>query len=287
MTTQSSDESTVQPVAEYIDVPYGPHERHTVNFWQAKGDGPRPLLVYIHGGGWTNGSKPPAPDGFVQYLERGISIAAINYRYSTEVPLPAPVHDAARALQFIRSKAKEWNFDKEKVALIGGSAGACTSLWLAFHKDLADPTSPDPVARESTRAAAVVAISAQTSIDPKVVAEWLGPNVLEHRMLWLSVGEPDAESLLRNYDKHRETLREFSPYNHYTADAPPVLMVYNRPMTLPCTNGDHGIHHPVYGMKLKEKADQLGKEFHIIVENEPRFSAYDSNEEFLFAKLLR
>jgi len=49
----------------------------------------------------------------------------------------APLEDAARALQFIRSKAKEWNLDKKRVGATGGSAGACSSLWLAFHDDLA------------------------------------------------------------------------------------------------------------------------------------------------------
>jgi len=62
-----------------------------------------------------------------------------------------PLGDAARALQFVRSKAAEWNIDKTRIGATGGSAGACSSLWLAFHDDLADPKSSDPVARESTR----------------------------------------------------------------------------------------------------------------------------------------
>ena len=37
----------------YADVSYGPHERNVLDFWKAEGEGPRPLLVYIHGGGWT------------------------------------------------------------------------------------------------------------------------------------------------------------------------------------------------------------------------------------------
>lgn len=272
-------------VAAFLDVPYDVHERTVLNFWQAAGDGPRPLLVFIHGGGWTNSAKPDTADGFAAYLRRGISVAAINYRYSTQAPLPAPVHDAARALQFIRSKAKEWNIDKERVALTGSSAGGCTSLWLAFHDDLADPAANDPVARESTRVIAAAVSVAQASIDPKVIEGWLGPNVLCHRMIWLSVGEPDMASALRNYEQHRQTYHEFSPYNHYTAGDPPVLMTYNRPMTLPSVDGNHGIHHPVYGMKLKEKAEQFGNEFHILVNEGPSFSEYESMEEFLLAKL--
>ncbi len=55
----------------------------------------------------------------------------------------------------------------------GGSAGACTSLWLAFHDDLADPKSDDPVARESTRLTCAAVTGAQTSLDPKQVREWI------------------------------------------------------------------------------------------------------------------
>ncbi len=273
-------------VTHHADIPYDIHERTKLDVWQVDGEGPRPLLVFIHGGGWTNSEKPSTPEKFLAFLERGISVAAINYRYSTEAPLPAPVHDAARALQFLRSKADEWNIDKGRIALTGSSAGGCTSLWLATHDDLADPTAADPVRRESTRVIAAAVSVAQSSIDPKVIVEWLGPNVLQHRMIWLSVGEPTMAAALENYDKHKDLYHEFSPYNHLSANDPPILMTYNRPMTLPSTDGNHGIHHPVYGVKMKEKSDQLGHELHVIVDKGPRWSEYDSMDEFLMAKLL-
>ena len=89
----------------------------------------------------------------------GITVAAVNYRYSTEAPYPAPFTDSARALQFLRLHAKEYNLDPAAVAATGSSAGADISLWLGFHTDLADPTSDDPVKRQSTRVSAVGAIS--------------------------------------------------------------------------------------------------------------------------------
>ncbi|MEZ6075854.1 MAG: hypothetical protein R3C56_09310 [Pirellulaceae bacterium] len=85
-------------------------------------------------------------------------MVAINYRYvknaveeKVEPPVKAPLEDAARALQFVRSKATDWNLDKKKIGATGGSAGACSSLWLAFHDDMAASDSEDPIARESTR----------------------------------------------------------------------------------------------------------------------------------------
>ena len=90
------------------NVSYGPDPMNVIDFWKAEGDGPRPLLVYIHGGGWTGGDKKTNESRFRPFLEKGVSYAAINYRLTGQAPLPAPVHDAARAIQFIRSKAGEF-----------------------------------------------------------------------------------------------------------------------------------------------------------------------------------
>ncbi|HKI20675.1 MAG TPA: alpha/beta hydrolase, partial [Isosphaeraceae bacterium] len=110
----------------YADVSYGPHPRNVLDFWKAAGQGPRPLLVYIHGGGWTGGDKKQDTKHYQPFLDNGISCAAINYRLTGQAPLPAPVHDAARAIQFLRTQASEWNIDTKHIALTGGSAGACT-----------------------------------------------------------------------------------------------------------------------------------------------------------------
>jgi hypothetical protein len=110
-------------------------------------------------------------------LNAGISVVAINYRLiksnsELQPPVKAPLYDAARALQFVRSKAKEWNIDKTRIAASGSSAGACSSLWLLYHDDLADPESDDPIARESTRLYCAAVNNAQTSLDPKQLKAW-------------------------------------------------------------------------------------------------------------------
>ena len=270
----------------HADVAYGPHARNRLDFWKAEGQGPRPLLVYIHGGGWTGGDKKRDESSFRPYLQKGISYAAVNYRLTPGSPLPAPVHDAARAIQFLRWKASEWNIDKNRIALTGGSAGACTSMWILLHDDLAAPQAADPVLRESTRVTAAAVRGGQTSIDPKVIEPWLGPNVLKHRMINMAVGEKTIEAALANYRKHRPLYVEFSPYNHLTADDPPLLMTYGNNMTLPSEDAGHGIHHPVYGIKVKEKADRLGHECHLLIEGVSKSAQYAGAMEFLMAKLL-
>ncbi|HEX3150763.1 MAG TPA: alpha/beta hydrolase, partial [Gemmataceae bacterium] len=127
------------------DLPYGKLERQVLDFWQAKSDKPTPLVFCIHGGGWSGGDKSSYYGKVKTFLDNGISVVSINYRLMTQAnaqkvtpPVKAPLEDAARALQFVRSKATEWNIDKKKIGATGGSAGACSSLWLAFHDDMAD-----------------------------------------------------------------------------------------------------------------------------------------------------
>jgi acetyl esterase/lipase len=191
-----------------------------------------------------------------------------------------------RAIQFIKSKAAEWNIDPERIALTGGSAGACTSMYILLHDDLADPDSPDPVLRQSTRVAAAAVNAGQTSIDPKVIEPWLGPNVLTHRMINMAMGEQTIEGALANYERYRERYVEFSPINHLTADDPPLLMTYGNDMTLPSKDAGHGIHHPVYGVKMKEKADAVGQESHLLIEGVSTSDKYASAQDFLFDVLL-
>src|SRR5919199_3281064 len=138
-----------------LNLPYGTHPRQVLDFYQARSDRPTPVVFYIHGGGWKAGDKKINPRPF---LDKGLSVVAINYRYvkngveeKIEPPVKAPLEDAARALQFVRSRAAEWNLDKKRIGATGGSAGACSSLWLVFHDDMADAKSDDPIARESTR----------------------------------------------------------------------------------------------------------------------------------------
>jgi arylformamidase len=279
-------DETKQLPPTYSEISYGPHPRNVLDFWKAEGEGPRPLLVYIHGGGWTGGDKKQDPAHYQPFLAKGISCAAINYRLTPDSPLPAPVHDAARAIQFLRTKATDWNIDTKRIALTGGSAGACTSMWLLLHDDLADPKATDPVLRESTRVCAAAVDAGQTSIDPRVCEEWLGPNVLKHRMINMAVGEATIEGALKNYDKYKALYVEFSPYNHVDGKDPPLFMTYPPDMTLPSKDAGHGIHHGVYGVKLKEKSDRVGHECHLLIPGVSKSEKYANANEFLLAKLL-
>ncbi len=249
----------------HADVRYGPHRRNVLDFYKASADGPTPLLFFIHGGGWTAGDKHSIADP-TPYLRAGISVVAINYRYTTQAggvtpPVKAPLTDAARALQFVRSKAKEWNIAPEKICASGGSAGACTSLWLAFHPDMADPTSADPIARESTRLLAAAVTGAQTTLDPLQMKEWT-PN---SRYGGHAFGfKPDPEKKLSQFDAFlagREMIlpwiAEYSPFALVSKDDPPVYLYYAAPPALGQNEMDP-THTANFGVKLQERCREAG-----------------------------
>lgn len=248
-----------RPALTEANVKYGTHERQVIDFWKAKTDKPAPLVLYIHGGGWRGGDKSSLSGPVIEaYLKEGISVAAINYRYvqqgvemKIEPPVKAPLEDAARALQFIRSKAKDWNIDKKRIGATGGSAGACSSLWLAFHDDLADPKSDDPIARESTRLHCAAVNGAQTTLDPKPLREWM-PN---YGYGAHAFGLANFQELYDKRDSVMKWIKEYSPMEHVTKDDPPIFMDYPGQKIEPKV-GEKQIdptHSAVMGLKLAEK----------------------------------
>jgi len=273
------------PAPTYANVAYDEHERTKLDFWQAEGDGPRPVWIFIHGGGWIGGKKK-CPGNAKSWLEKGVSIATINYRLSETDPLPAPVHDAVRAIQFLRSKANEWNIDKDKFFLTGGSAGGCTSVLIACLDDFADPDSEDPVKRESSRVQGISVKAAQTAIDPKLIEPWIGPNAY-HEMIYKAVGEDSIEDALANYAKHEATYKQFSAYYHLTKDDPPMYLGYNADMTLPAKSFKHGIHHGQFGVMLKEKSKEVGhNKVYLSIKGTDVSKEYPNQSDFMTQILL-
>lgn len=273
-----------EPKPTHANVAYGEFERNKIDVWLAKGEGPRPVLIFIHGGGWVVGDKSKTK-GIQQILDKGISFVAVNYRLTETDPLPAPVIDAARAVQFVRYKAKEWNLDKNKIVLRGGSAGAATSMWIACHDDLAKPDSDDPVERESTRVQGIVAAGGQSSIDPKQIEPWIGPNVY-HEMIYKAVGEKSIEGALKNYSKHEKLYKEFSAYNHLSKDDPPMFLSYGADLTVPSKNLGHGIHHGLFGVKMKEKSAKVGHDKIYLNIGKKDVSKFKNPDAFIEAILL-
>ena len=253
---KKQEKKGVEPTAT---LKYGDHERQVLDFYQAKSDSPTPVVFYIHGGGWRGGDKKTDPSAF---LKAGISVVAINYRYvqngveqKIEPPVKAPLEDAARALQFTRSKAREWNIDKKRIGATGGSAGGCSSLWLAFHDDMANAKSDDPIARESTRLHCAAVNGAQTSLDPKELREWM-PNY-DYGAHAFGFGK--FQDYLDNRDKIAKWIKEYSPIEHVTKDDPPIGLFYTSAKDNNVGDSPKDpTHSAILGVKLHERCKAAG-----------------------------
>ncbi len=293
--SQPAEKQAALPEPTMANVAYGKHERQILDFYKARSDRPTPLLFFIHGGGWVAGDKKN-PGGLKQCLASGISVVSINYRYSWQAqladvkpPVKWPLHDAARALQFVRSKAGEWNLDKKRIGASGGSAGACSSLWLAFHDDMADPKSNDPVARESTRLWCAAVNGAQTSLDPQQLKEWT-PN---SRYGGHAFGFMDPKDLKTRDTRFAEFLaarekilpwiKEYSPIEHVSADDPPIYLIYGSPPELGKPQKDP-THTANYGVKLQEKCKAAGVECELVYPGAPDVK-HKAMTDFLIEKL--
>jgi len=277
------------PKPTLVDVAYGEHERHVLDFWKADSTSPTPLVFVIHGGGWQGGNKERV-GRFVnveQVLAAGISVVAINYRYvaqakaaGIEPPVKAPLHDAARALQFVRSKATEWNIDKARIGAAGGSAGACSSLWLAFHDDLADPKSSDPVTHESTRLWCAAVIGAQTTLDPQQMKQWTPNSKYGAHAFGITGG---FNAFLEKRDSILPWIAEYSPYALVTANDPPVYLIYGGPPALGQDQRDP-THTSNFGVKLQEKCASVGVTCEFVYPGAPGMK-HATTSDYLIDKL--
>ena len=121
------------PPATVTKMAYGKHERQVLDLWQAKANAPTPMVIFIHGGSWKGGDKSNVGLRVQMYLDAGISVASINYRYvqkrrrgenrtAREAPLDGR---ASRCKRFALGEAR--NLTRNHRAQ-GGSPGACSSL---------------------------------------------------------------------------------------------------------------------------------------------------------------
>lgn len=294
-----SAERTIDPAFEPTlrDVRYGDHRKHKLHFWKAEAEQPTPLVFHIHGGGWNGGTRinNTLKSILPSLIDAGISVASVEYRLIREAvaegidpPVRAPLHDAARALQFVRSQSEEWNLDPDRIAACGGSAGGCTSLWLAFHDDLAVADSDDPLARLSTRPNCVAAIRAQTTLDPKQMQEWM-PNSFYGGHAF-GVHEPNSSdrpkafaAFLARRDELLPTINEYSPYALATSDDPPVYLYFTKRPAMGKELKDP-THSSNFGVKLHERLLALGVESELVYPDAPGVT-HTSVAEYLIDRL--
>lgn len=299
------------------DVRYGEGERNLFDIFMPDCDEPTPLVIYIHGGGFTGGDKSGVygrDDSMIrEFLQSCVAYATISY-FLLEIPedeniaqaeaqggVLTSLQDTARALQFMRYHYQSLNLDPENVASFGGSAGAGASLWLGNHDDMADPDSADPVLRESTRLKAVGLIATQATYD-----------ILRWEDILLPITEPLADILggtdvpsIASFVGATNYLLTFlgvssleaidTPENRAwranvdmlalmdAGDAPIFVRNFETGFNNPL---DMFLHHAQHAFAVKARADEVG--LHSVAYSEdPAFPLEDPSGEDITSFLLR
>jgi pimeloyl-ACP methyl ester carboxylesterase len=127
------------------DVKYGAHPRHVVDiFTSESGAAGRPVLMFVHGGGYTRGNKRPPGSAFYDNImlfaaRHGMVGVNVEYRLAPEFPWPAGVEDMGAAVRFVDDKIASYGGDPNRVFLMGHSAGAGHVAAYVSHPEFHGP----------------------------------------------------------------------------------------------------------------------------------------------------
>ncbi len=277
--------------ATFTDMPYGKHFRQTMDVWLAKSDKAAPMVFYIHGGGWAAQDKTDIHRylDVKAFLDAGISVTSVNYRLLQDAnaanispPLQWPLNDAKRALQFVRSKAAEWNIDKSRIGASGVSAGGCASLWLALHDDMAESDSDDVISHESTRLLCAAVNAPQTSLDPEQLTEWIPNSHYGGRAFgFTEATRPESFApFLAARDSILTDILQYSPIEHASKDDPMIFMEFPRQDKAPVAGEKQNdpTHSAVSGLMLQKKLNSLGVKSEMRYRNDGKQGNTDMQE---------
>jgi acetyl esterase/lipase len=170
---------------------------------------PQPTLIWIHGGGWTGGSKESSVMQLVPWMEMGWDIVNVEYRLARISPAPAAVEDCLCALRWVAQQAKTYGFDTSRLVLSGDSAGGHLALTTGMIPESAGldrecPGAPLP------KVAAIIDWYGITDVNDLLD----GPNRRTYAVAWLG-SMPNRE----------EIARRVSPLSYVREGLPPVLSI--------------------------------------------------------------
>lgn len=175
------------------------------------GDGPFPLVIWVHGGGWQAGDKNPCPA--LVLMPEGFAVASVNYRLTDVAPFPAQIEDVKAAVRWLRAHAKENKLDPTRFGAWGASAGGHLVALLGTSGGVKALEGADlGNADQSSRVQAVCDWYGPTDFTKFPDAAGLSTNSMIHKLFGGSVGEKRDLAVLA------------SPVTHVTPDDPPFLI---------------------------------------------------------------
>ena len=213
----------------------------TANNWDAKLDvyqargltAPNPTLIYVHGGGWTGGSKESSVLTFLPFLEMGWNVVNVEYRLARISLAPAAVEDCLCALRWIYRNAKEYNIDTTRLVTMGTSAGGHLALMMGLVPASTGLDRQCP-GTEDLKVAAVINWYGITDVNELLA----GPDMKTYAVTWLG-----------SLTNREEVARRVSPLTYVRAGIPPIITI----------QGDADPTVPYsHGVRLREALDKAG-----------------------------
>jgi acetyl esterase/lipase len=178
-----------------------------------------PLILCIHGGGWSRGNKKQCPA--LPMVKEGYAVASIQYRLTDEAPFPAQIEDCKAAVRWLRSVAPKYGFDPDRIGVWGHSSGAHLAALLGTSGGVAALEGKDDNAKFSSRVQAVCEIS--------------GPADLVQMYNDVSASSsdmaPEAKSALEaliggKFEAKKQVAIAASPVTYISKDDPPFLIIH-------------------------------------------------------------
>lgn len=209
----------------YLDLAYvagtkpgrKPDSVQTLDLFVPPGQGPFPLIVWIHGGGWHSGGKENSGVHLaLNFLPRGFALASINYRLTADAPFPAQIEDCNAALIYLRQHAAAYRVDPNRVGALGHSAGAHLAALMAVT-GAGGRFSPDPGA--SVRIQAAVCWATPADLD-RERGDWPKTSMMyngTHAPLWAFFPDKRYEGSFA---------RTASPASYVHPGVPPMIIVH-------------------------------------------------------------
>jgi acetyl esterase/lipase len=183
---------------------------------EAKGRGPFPAVVVVHGGGWLNGYKDKFQALAIALADRGFVTFAIEYRLGHEAKFPAGIHDCNAAVRYLRANAKAFNLDPNRIGAVGGSAGGHLVGLMATGSDVPALQGSGGNPEQSARLQAAVVMAGPLEIISGQVAERARATPGKSNMYhWTG----------KNIDEDLELYALADAFEKISADDPPMLFM--------------------------------------------------------------
>lgn len=171
---------------------------------------PVPTLVYIHGGGWTGGTKESVVLRLLPFMKLGMAVVNVEYRLARVSLAPATVADCRCALNWVIRNAAEHNFDVDRIVVTGGSAGGHLALMTGMLDPAAGLDNECP-SDKPLKVAAILNYYGITDVNDLLS----GPNRKNYAVTWLG-----------SLDNASDVAKRVSPLTYVRKDLPPILTIH-------------------------------------------------------------